>query len=140
MSVTISAKPKDKLNTLYLKPRHPLETLDDLDLTDDDVAFVEIPFEMLEELRLRIESAIKGRRGLIILYTGDIVLRHEFSFFSEDGKGRRRFTGPSLPVTTEQEAREAKKLDFETFTSVECFRKEAPTEATDSIEEDRESN
>ena len=130
MSVTISDNPDDSLNAVCLKPEHPLETLDDLHSTDDDVIYIEIPAEMLKELQRYAGQAVKSGFGLTLLYTGDIVLRHGFSFSSEDGRGKRRFTGPlDLPEATERQMKEAKVLDFEKFTGLALLSGSGPEPA-----------
>jgi hypothetical protein len=76
MSVTISSNPGDELNCLYVKVGHPLRTIKEK--SDDDVAYLEVPYEMLEELKRYIERAIKQNRAIQTLYTADFKLRHNF--------------------------------------------------------------
>jgi len=68
----------NELNCLYVKMGHPLNTLTQKN-SEDDVAFLTVPFEILEELKRSIEKTIKEKRGIHIRYTVDFKLRHNFN-------------------------------------------------------------
>lgn len=78
MSISISSNPEDELNGVTVKQCHPLRTLKEQ--SDDDVVYVHVPYQLLEELTFYIQRCLKEKRDIHMLWSGDIMLRHGFSF------------------------------------------------------------
>jgi len=86
MAIYISDNPKD-LNAIYTNPGHPLVTLENPDSKDDAIWF-HFHKDALELLiRFAQESVDSGDESLNVLFSGDIILRKDFTM--SDIKGHQ---------------------------------------------------
>ncbi len=78
MSVYISNNEDDGLNGVELKMGHPLGKLLDKTISDD-VVYLTIPPEMMEEVIFMLQSSIDHKHPFHVLFSGDIKLRNGFT-------------------------------------------------------------
>ena len=85
MSIKISTDENDELNIVFLKPIHPLKTLEN-DNSKDDVLYLHMPNAMLKGTIRDLQEALEANKDSYVLFSGDIKLRHQLIYSIADKK------------------------------------------------------